>query len=514
MKYALQKLPNGESRMVDANGNPLGSGDADRPILHILPKLLVPAGILGHPSEPFEGLSCEEIDLTVTTSLPIDVLPEGGIQVRQPYPNRRYFVGGSQLIRNGWIVPLPLDATEFDIEFQWHIESAAFWRVFPKDDWQVRHVLHIKLQPGKGMTYSMDASCWPGLDGPAMRVSPVTVLGIKGEEPIDRKRRQIVKDSDLIYTDGEMKGELAGYFLEETVAIAGVPLERAWGIDAFQDEQLHEARQTAVLTQDNDAHRANGPIEMPAELFVEAVNLAEKIPFDEESEFAKSVANVPGGLERHPAMKLLCDWWESVRPEGEPFRPGSAMPIVRVRDDGQYWWGDHQVPNSPVVDFNPTGRDVARIGDVLLVLFQATQDAAVFDKDGMTVFLPSGERFSTIEIDRAQYLSGESDEAWACLSALASFRSRFFSAWRFLSGVGAEYRMAERAKVARPIALPDGFKPCATCGGLPEITEDPTGKYGRRFLLKCGDHASIGGDSLEDIFLDWECDYEDMEETR
>lgn len=285
-------------------------------------------------------------------------------------------------------------------------------------------------------------------------------------------------------------------------------------IDAFQDEQLHEVRQTAVLTQDNDAHRANGPIEMPAELFVEAVNLAEKIPFDEESEFAKSVANVPGGLERHPAMKLLCDWWESVRPEGEPFRPGSAMPIVRVRDDGQYWWGDHQVPNSPVVDFNPTGRDVARIGDVLLVLFQATQDAAVFDKDGMTVFLPSGERFSTIEIDRAQYLSGESDEAWACLSALASFRSRFFSAWRFLSGVGAEYRMAERAKVARPIALPDGFKPCATCGGLPEITEDPTGKYGRRFLLKCGDHASIGGDSLEDIFLDWECDYEDMEETR
>lgn len=130
MKYALQKLPNGESRMVDANGCPLGSSDADRPILHILPKLLVPAGMLGAPSEPFEGLACEEIALTVTTSLPIDVLPEGGIQVRQPYPNPRYFVGGSQLIRNGWIVPLPLDATEFDIEFHWHIESASVWRVF------------------------------------------------------------------------------------------------------------------------------------------------------------------------------------------------------------------------------------------------------------------------------------------------------------------------------------------------------------------------------------------------
>ncbi|MBA9859513.1 hypothetical protein [Ralstonia insidiosa] len=514
MKYALQKLPNGESRMVDANGCPLGSSDADRPILHILPKLLVPAGMLGAPSEPFEGLACEEIALTVTTSLPIDVLPEGGIQVRQPYPNPRYFVGGSQLIRNGWIVPLPLDATEFDIEFHWHIESASVWRVFPKDDWVVRHVLHLKLHPGKGMTYSMDASCWPKLDGPAMRVSPVTVLGVKEEEPIDRKLRQIVKDSDLIYTDGEMKGELAGYFIEETVEIPGVPLEQAWGIDAFQNEQLHEVRQTAILTLDIDAHRANGPIEMPAELFVEAVNLAEKVPFDKESEFAVSVANVPGGLERHPAMKLLCEWWQTVRPEGEPFKPGSAMPMVRVRDDGQYWWGDHQIPNAPIADFNPSGRDVARIGDVMLVLFQATQDNAIFDKDGMSVFLPSGEHFSTIEIDRAEYLSGESDEAWACLNALASFRSRFFSAWRFLNRIGGEYRMAERAKVARPIALPEGFKPCSNCGGLPEITEDPTGQFGRRFQLKCGDHASIGGDSLEEVRLDWEFDYEGMEETR
>ncbi|WP_412509934.1 hypothetical protein, partial [Roseovarius sp. SYSU LYC5161] len=87
---------------------------------------------------------------------------------------------------------------------------------------------------------------------------------------------------------------------------------------------------------------------------------------------------------------------------------------------------------------------------VMLVLFQATQDNAIFDKDGMSVFLPSGEHFSTIEIDRAEYLSGESDEAWACLNALASFRSRFFSAWRFLNRIGGEYRMAERAKVARP----------------------------------------------------------------
>jgi|GEM_PF-2401338 hypothetical protein len=513
MKYALQKLPNGQTQMVDANGHPLGGADADRPILHILPKLWVPAEILGHPNKRFDdGLMCEEITLTVTSTLPIDVMPEGGIEIRQPYPNRRYFVGGSKLIRNGWIVPIPADVTEFDIEFQWHIESAAMWRVYPKDDWEVRHLIHIKLHPGKGITYSMDGSCWPEREGPAMRITPVSVLGFEEEDQIKRDRRQIIKDCDLIYTDGDLKGELAGYFLEEQVDITGIPLEQAWTIDAFQEEQLHEVRQTAILTQDIEAHRANGPVEMPAELFLRAIDHAEKVAFGKKSKFAKSILGVPGGMEQHPAMKLLCDWWESVRPEGEPFKPGMAMPLVRVRDDGEYWWGDREVPNSPVNGFNPSGRDAARIGDQILVLFQAQQENAVFDNDGMTVFLPSGEQFSTIGIDKEQFLNGESDEAWACLNALASFPVRFPLAWEFLNKSGAEYRMAERAKVAQPVALPEGFKPCPNCGGMPVITEDPTGKFGSRYLLKCGDHVSIGDDTLEGIRQDWEFDFEAMED--
>lgn len=443
MKFALQKLPNGETRMVDANGSPLGQRDADRPILHILPKLLVPAEMLEHPSRPFAGVECEEITLKVMSSLPIDVQPEGGIEIRQPYPNRRYFVGGSGLIRNGWIVPWPPDVTEFDIEFNWHIESASLWRIVPKDDWQVRHLLHIKLHPGKGVTYSMDGACWPHREGPAMRMSPVTVLGIEEGDRIDRDRRQIIEDSDLVYTDGELKGEVAGYYLEEKVDITGVPLEQAWSIDAFQNEQLHEVRQTVLFTRDIGSHRVNGPVEMPAGLFVQAVKLAEKTPFDKESDFAKSVAGVPGGMERHPAMKLLCDWWEKVRPEGEPFKPGSAMPMVRVRDDGEYWWGHHEIPNAPVDGFNPSGRDVARIGDLMLVMFQATQGNAIFDKDGMTVVLPSGEPYYTIGIDKEQYLTGEWDEAWFCLKALTSFRSRFPSAWRFLNESGGEPSLEE-----------------------------------------------------------------------
>ena len=438
MKFALEKLPSGKSRIVDANGKPLGQRDADRPILHILPKLWVPAEMLSLPSnERFgEGLMCEEITLTVTSTLPMDVMPADGLVIRQPYPNRRYFVGGSKSIRNGWIIPIPADSQEFDIEFNWRIDSAAIWECHPIDVWEVRHLLHIKLHPGKGMTYSMDSKCWPEGKSPSSFITPVTVLGFEEEDQINRGRRQIVKESKLVYKEEVHKDELAGYFLEEKVDITGIPLDQAWTIDAFQEEQLHEVQQTAILIHDNEAHRANGPIEMPAELFLRAIDHAKKVPFTKESKFGKAIAGVPGGMEQHPAMKLLCDWWETVRAKGEPFKPGMAMPLIRVRDDGEYWWGDHEAPNSAVNGFNRSGRNAARIGDQLLILFQARQETAVFDNNGMTVFLPSGEPFKTIGISKEQYLNGEWDEAEYCLNALASFPDRFPSAWEFLDKIG------------------------------------------------------------------------------
>ena len=512
MRFALENRPNAQPRIVDAKGEPLGRSDADRRILHVLPKLWVPAEFLWHSKERFhDGLMCDEITLEVTSTLPVNLMPEGGIEIRQPYPNRRYFVGGSQLIRNGWIVPIPDHLTDFDIEFHWYVESAAMSRVHPIDAWRVRHLVHIKLHPGTGSTYSMDDCCWPRRDGIATRIAPVTVLGVGEESQVDRERRQIVTESDLVYTSGELVGELAGYFLEERVDITGIPLEHAWSIDAFQEEQLHEVRQTAILTQEIKAHQANGPIEMPAELFVRAIDYAENVAFGKDSKFFKTIEGMPGGMEQHPAMKLLCDWWETVRPEGEPFKPGMAMPLVRVRDDGDYWWGDREVPNSPVNGFNSSGRNAARIGDQILVLFQAKQEHAVFDDDGMTVFLPSGEQFGTIGIDKEQYLNGESDEAWACLKALASFADRFPPAWAFLNKRGGEYQTAERAKVAQPVAIPEGVKPCSHCGGLPSISEDPTGTSEFRFLLTCGNHSAIGGDSIEELIQDWEIDYEAVE---
>lgn len=513
MKYALERLQDGKTRMVDAYGNPLGHGDVDSPVLHVLPKLFVPAEALPHPSRPFSGLERDNLSLHVTSTLPIDLAPEDGVVIRQPYPNRRYFVGGSTLIRNGWVVPLSLGDVDFDIEFRWVIEGPGVWRVLHQDEWEVRHLIHVKLHPGRGITYSMDSACWPDRDGQARHFSPVSLLGIEAEDPGEHAHRQIVRTSDLVYSDGELEGELAGYFLEERMDITGAPLDQAWTIGAFEEEQLHEVEQRAVFERDNEVHRANGPVELPAELFVQAVKLAEGIPFDNDSPFASEVRGVPGGMERHPAMKLLCAWWETVRPDGEPFKPGSAMPMIRVRDDGEYWWGHSEIPNVSIDGFNPSGRDMAHVGNLVLVLFQATQEIARFDEHGMHTFLPSGEPHSTVEITKGDFLDGASDEAWFCLNALATFRNRFPAAWDFLNKTGREYRKVRRAEVAQVVHLPESTKCCPNCNGMPVVTRDPTGESNLPFLLKCGDHVVISGDSLEEVLEVWsnDIDFPEME---
>lgn len=142
-------------------------------------------------------------------------------------------MGGSPETRNGWIVPISTDVAEFDIEFQWHITSRALWQVYRKEDWLVRHLIHIKLQKGLGVIYSMDSSCWPPekCKCAPFRTTPTSVLRFdKDHNFIHRECRQIM-------TYGEqLKGEKADYFLEEKVDVIGIPMEQvwSWSINAFQ----------------------------------------------------------------------------------------------------------------------------------------------------------------------------------------------------------------------------------------------------------------------------------------
>jgi hypothetical protein len=109
------------------------------------------------------------------------------------------------------------------------------------------------------------------------------------------------------------------------------------------------------------------------------------------------------------------------------------MPFVRVRDDGEYWAGHYEIPNCQVNEFNPSKLNASRIGDVVLVIFIATQEVAKFDNSGMTLMHPSGDPYSTIGISKKDFETGECDEAYFSVKALGSFRNRFPDAWEFLN---------------------------------------------------------------------------------
>ncbi|WP_017461440.1 hypothetical protein [Dyella ginsengisoli] len=428
MHFARATLPNGDSCVVDAHGKPLGNSDADRPIFHILPKLFVlPQLIRPHRGE---GLRPKDITLQIETTLPGGLLPEGGIVIRQPYPNNRYFVAGSTMIRNGWIMPLPQGVDRFEVQLRWCIESECLRPHYGATRMEMIHRIIIQLLEGSGRTYSMDANNWPHVDGPTFARSPISVLHIDGDHTEDdfTRGRHITRHGAQGNPEASGRAE---FIIDESVAIPGVPLAKAWSIDAHQAEQLHEVRQSTKIIGDADSHLANGAQVMPAKIFIEAVALARRIPAGPRSKFRRSVADVAAGMEQHPAMKMLCDWWDSVQPAGEPMRAGSAMPLVRVRDDGEYWWGYYEIPNCQVAGFNPTGANAARIGDLILVLFTAKQEHATFGEGdfGMQLYHPNGDEASLIGCSKADYLAGEQDEAWFALRALQDFPDRFPAAW-------------------------------------------------------------------------------------
>lgn len=413
----------GQVLTVAADGKPLGHGDIDRRVLHVLPKLFVPASAVPH-------LDKEEIGFNVKSTLGVDIAPPGGVTIRQPYPNTRYFVGGSGAMRNGWVVALPEGVNEFDIEFQWELYGPKLWNWLRADEWECRHLIHVQLQPGKGRMYSMDASCWPRIEGGKVGQSAVTLVGHREDDDLSMKDRSIVRVASLIVPDDPH--DPVGHYLEEELAIPPIAYEQAWSLNAFQEEQIHEVRHETNFTEFVDLHRQNASVEMPAALFIEAIKLARSVPYAEDSAFARSVAGQAGGLESHPAMKLLCGWWEQNRKDGQKIKVGCAMPWIRVRNDADYWCGNPEEPTAEIGDFAKYSTAGASLGDLALVLFLASHEHFTFDDNGTDIYLADGQPYSSIGISKEEVQGGEYDEAYYSLKALAWFPSRFPAAYEAL----------------------------------------------------------------------------------
>jgi hypothetical protein len=135
--------------IVHADGSTEKLFDTEWCIFQVLPKLFV-------DFHDLHRMKSKNLAVRGTSDALGNIFePQGGIVVRQPLPNRRYFVGGSQNIRYGWIVPIPDHINQFDLTMERCIAKGAEY-----PNYTVRHTLLVQLLPGEYHTYSMDLSCW------------------------------------------------------------------------------------------------------------------------------------------------------------------------------------------------------------------------------------------------------------------------------------------------------------------------------------------------------------------
>lgn len=407
MQTAIMIDASGKATKVNASLQPLGSDDTKLPTLHIRPALFLPKELL-------DAAELNAVSLAVESSFELN-LPSI-VHVRRPYPNYCYLVGGTELERNGWLVPIQGDVPDsIELKFTWSIPLRQGASEAQVDSWTLEHYIGLHLRQGGGNVYSMDPSNWPydADSAPPLYTAPV---GFVGEEGGDNPS---LADRQASYTVSGTKA-----VIREIVTVPGVPLSQAHTVGAFQSLQLHEFAHTSMsgASASDKAHLANGELEVPARLFRQAVLDARA------RDWRRMVYRLPqGGLEQHPALSGVCRWWNERRSSAAVLKAGSFMPMVRVADDGQYWCADRQVPNEPVDGFSEP-HNAARVGASVLLEFRAKQTEVRWNSAGLVTLKPDGSELMTECISEEDY-SPLFQSAYECLEALAQFPQNFPAAW-------------------------------------------------------------------------------------
>jgi hypothetical protein len=409
MEYARFNSPDGSTYLVKADGSALGSADSDRKTLHILPKLLLDRTMASQ-------LDLSKVNLTILSEHKELLVPEGGMVIRQPYPNTDYLVAGSPVSRNGWCVNAESLPAEFEVEFCWHLREMH--PTIPGKDWWVRHCIQLKLLSDGHRTFTMSSSNWPqkhGDDAPLYRQPKAFArAGLVCARDWAARNLQCVEETI----------DCGNFKINEDVVLYGIPYEQATSIHAFQELQLHEREQVVNFSTLNDVHSANGVVSLPPEVFLEALRLAQ-ISFQDTPK--------PGKFEEHPALKLLCDWWEANVPtQQDSLKAGYCMPLIRVEDDDEYWSGYGEIPNTKITAMTPFAASSAVCGGSVLLQFYASAQFSKFPAGFFESRLVTGEEWCEVSATRQDVETGVYDEAWYSLEALRSFPTGFKAAFEEL----------------------------------------------------------------------------------
>jgi hypothetical protein len=200
------------------------------------------------------------------------------------------------------------------------------------------------------------------------------------------------------------------------------------------------------FSQFNDEHRANACCELPEHIFIKAVQLARHIDWEKDSPYWNN-------WEVHPAIQLVCDWWNKTAPDLS-VRCAVSFDFVARVDNGPKYIGSGRgmymnsvVPNGdyPVAHFSNCN---ARLGDFLLFTFQKGKAAYIEEfttRNGIcfTTYLVNGDLYCDTEGDSID----SADDSLSVLSGLAWFPETFPRSWAAITEESEKSR-PDRSKMS------------------------------------------------------------------
>lgn len=210
--------------------------------------------------------------------------------------------------------------------------------------------------------------------------------------------------------------------------------------------QLLLEKQVSTFSRYTQEHRDNGWAELPASVLLLAMKLAREMPYNDaaiQAQLDAGDGDRMGLLEQHPAMTVLCTWWEENRPDKPGvMRAGMAMLFIRVLDDDQYYCGNLEHPALPIGTMFSVATSCATSGGCVLVHFLASVKHSTFHDGRLDIHCSDGDLWMEAGVYREQVECGEHDEAAICLDALANFPSNFPVAYQALKELAAAQTQA------------------------------------------------------------------------
>lgn len=193
--------------------------DARHRTLHLLPVLQV---------DPFDRVAPDDITLSVSVSWQKDpVTPEGqGWGIRQPYPNRLYFVGGCADCELGAFIALPSDLTAGEVVFQWSVAVENL----PPGRFQIEHRMELTFEAGEGRVYSMDVANWWEKSPFADQDHSTPEIG---RNRFSRVRHQGISPSRQARVTESLREGCRYLAIQEAMSLPAITLNDCWTVKTY-----------------------------------------------------------------------------------------------------------------------------------------------------------------------------------------------------------------------------------------------------------------------------------------